>query len=288
MASDGKDVPIVLGGRVQPVVTLFCAFARDTFTKKWLDDLSTFKHDPSRTRVVILIDGDFIQTSSRLKQYFETHKYLSYGISMNHEYNPNDAKIAVRRARIAFIKNQSKYLIKKRPSDYVVGLEDDTAFGGMDIMDLLNPMMQIEQVRFVQGLQCGRWGVKYLGAWQTDNPNDPQRLWSITPQFGDKFLRYQDIDGGGFYYYATPTDLYCKHEYQWSGEQWGPDVNYGLWLRQQGYVCFADTRLVVGHRTYDETIYPDGTITRVEYYKDNDEWKRIDTEQASTYERPRE
>lgn len=268
---------------MQPVITIFCAFARDTYTDKWLQDLAHFKHDQRRTRITIIIDGDFTETARKLREYFESQQYLSYGITMNHEHNPNEARINVRRARIGFVKNQSKYLIQKRQSDYVLGLEDDTEFGGMDINDLLYPFENFDgDIGMVTGLQCGRWSVKYIGAWLADNADDPKEVKSITPA---KFENYLEVDAGGFYWYLTPTKLYCAHDYSWGHEQWGADVNYGLWLRQQGYRNWAHLRSVVGHRTnFNQTIYPDGTITEVRYYKDGDKWLRQDTDKESSYE----
>lgn len=265
---------------MQPIITLFCAFARDTFTKKWLDDLSTFKHDITRTRIVIIVDGDFSDTIRKLREYFKGKPYASVQIEVNRDHNPNDQKINIRRARIAFIKNQSKYIIKKWPSEYVLGLEDDSAFGDLDVADLLFPFTADQGIGYVTGVECGRYGVKYLGIWKADDVHDPKEVTSITPV---DVKQHIEIDAGGFYYYLTPTKLYCEHEYSWGHEQWGADVNYGLWVRQQGYRCIAHLPSLVGHRTYDETIYPYDEIVEVKNYKVGDEWLRKDTVKASPY-----
>lgn len=266
---------------MQPIVTLFCAFSRDDYTARWLKDLQEFQHDPERTNVVIIVDGDYIQTFQRLNNFFKGSKYRRFTIKMNSEHNPNGAKVAVRRNRIAFIHNQSKQYIKQYLSEYVLGLEDDTAFGGLSIEDLLQPYEREFDIGFVQGLQAGRWGIKYLGAWRTDSVQDPSKVYSITP---DRYEGYTEIDGGGFYYYLTPTQLYCDHDYAWDGNEWGADVRYGFEVRKKGYRCLTHLESVVGHRThFDEVIYPDGTITEVRYYQEGGKWLRKDTDKVSNY-----
>ena len=275
----------------QPIVTLFCAFSRDNFTKQWLRDLDHFEHDVTRTRIAIIVDGDFQRSERMLRKYFKEKPYASVHFQVNRDHIPNGARLLARRNRIAFVKEQSKDLIRKAKTEYVLSLEDDTAFRGKSLKRLLDPFKKMENIGFVSGLQVGRWGVKYVGAWNaTVTMEGVVRLESITPNFDTVGNQYIYISAGGFYFYLTPANLYLEYNYVWTDEIWGPDVLYGLWLKSKGYGVLADTASVVGHRTeYKGTLWPDGTITKIEHYKDAEgKWQRHDKDQTSNYRAPQD
>lgn len=118
-----------------------------------------------------------------------------------------------------------------------------------------------------------------IGAWSFNDFEFPQHVETLLPSEG-----YQEIDAGGFYGYATTKKLYCAHEYYWDDQQpWGPDVNYGLWLRNKGYKNFINWEIVFGHNDYDNILWPDGKVTKIIYTKNatNGKWDRKDVDQAS-------
>lgn len=86
-----------------------------------------------------------------------------------------------------------------------------------------------------EGVELGRWGVPYVGAWKADDVYDIKQLVSIDNQ--PKETPPQNIDAGGLYCALIRTDLYKQHNFN-SDNGLGPDVNLGLELRQLGYENF--------------------------------------------------
>lgn len=265
----------------QPIITIFCAFSRPTMVDPWLHNLALVEHDPSRTHLAFVLDTKMVKAFETLKKFAKQYSYASIEILHNHDNEPVGS-ISGRRGRIAFVKNQSKDIIRKHKSQYVIGLEDDTVFEFKCFCRLLEPYSRIEDLGFVEGVQAGRWGCPYVGVWSVDDYEFVQRIESLTlpeqePRSTVDDKGYEPIDGGGFYYYATPTELYLEHDYSWSGEYWGADVNYGLWLRNKGYKCLVDWQSRCGHRTLDNKIlYPTEDTVSVCYYKRDNKWERQD------------
>jgi hypothetical protein len=201
---------------------------------------------------------------------------------MNITWHPNEVRLAIRRQRVADIKNQSKDLIALTDGEYIIGFEDDTVFERMENFDrLLNPLIENPTIGFVEGVQMGRWGANMIGAWQADNILKPTEIETLLPKQG-----YEQITGGGFYGYATRRNLYLNHDYYTSTSQpWGPDVNYGFWLQQDGYDCLIDWDMVFGHNDHNIIGWPDdpkNPLVKVVYNKDvkTGKWNRTDHEQT--------
>lgn len=263
----------------QPILTIFCSFTRRWAIERWLGNLRQVQHDPARTNLAIIVDVDEPYIATLIKRYVEEHGYRALQITINRENNPNEVRIPVRRQAIAAMKNQSKHLISQLDGDIIIGLEDDTVFPDLDLARLYQPLLDDDTIGFVEGVQCGRWGVKIIGAWSFDDFEFPQKGETLLPQEG-----YQPIDAGGFYGYATRRKLYLNHDYHSATSQpWGPDVNYGLWLRSQGFKCLIDWQSVFGHNDYDSILYPDVNVSKVVYTKDitTGKWGRNDTDKAS-------
>lgn len=236
---------------MQPIITIFCAFTRRWAIEQWLSDLSKVTHDPAQTNLAVIIDIDDPFILRQIQMFVKDKGYRKLIHKMN-DYNPNEVQIAARRLRIADVKNQSKNLVAQCDGNIVLSLEDDTIFPNLDIHRLIDPLSR-DQVGFVEGVQCGRWGVKMIGAWRADNPLDPYHIETLMPGAEG----YEAIDGGGWYGYATKKHLYLQAEYFTSSSQpWGPDVNYGLWLRRMGYECYIDWQTVFGHNNYNRVIWP--------------------------------
>lgn len=263
----------------QPILTIFSSFTRRWTIDRWLENLASVEHDPALTHLAIIVDTDEPMIMNRVKHYAEEHGYRSFSGVINRDNAPNEVRIPIRRQAIAAMKNASKNLIAPLDGDIIIGLEDDTVFSGLDLKRLYEPILRDDTVGFVEGVQCGRWGVKVIGAWSVDNPEFPTRAETLLPAEG-----YQEISAGGFYGYATTKKMYLNHDYHSATSQpWGPDVNYGLWLRQQGFKCLIDWQSVFGHNDYDNILYPDERVSKVVYTKDitTGKWGRNDTDKAS-------
>lgn len=150
-----------------------------------------------------------------------------------------------RRTRISAIKNESKAYIPD--SQYVFGIEDDTIVPPHALEQLLDDYAAYPHAGFIEGVELGRWGIPYIGAWRTDNPWSPSVIESVLP---DGAVECMEIDAGGFYCYLTTRDLYRAFDYRPFGNNTlGPDVAYGLYLRQNGYQNYIDWRVSCEHRT---------------------------------------
>lgn len=272
---------------MHPIITIFCAFTRQWAVDGWLDNLAHVEHDPALTNLCIIVDGDQHLIANTIKKFAEERHYRSFHVRVNEDWRPNEVRLAIRRMRVADVHNQSKDLIAKTDGDIIIGLEDDTVFDRLNSFDrLIEPLKRTDgdpdrPVGFVEGVQMGRWGANIIGAWEADTHIRPRMIKTLlpTPQGG-----YRQIDGGGFYGYATRRQLYMNHEYYTSSAQpWGPDVNFGLWVRQLGYLCYVDWDTIFGHKDYSQTLYPDNPdvrLVQVVFNKNitTGKWERTDHE----------
>lgn len=264
---------------MHPPITVVCTFTRHWAIERWIKDFSKLTHDPKLTSLVFIVDAAEPNIRYQLREHAKTKPYRSVDIIMNEDNEPNEVRIAARRQRIAYVKNQSKALVAHTDCEYVIGLEDDTVFPPETVKKLLKPFSDWPDMGFVEGVQCGRWGVKIIGAWTVDDDTHPLLAETLMPPTAD--YDYENIEAGGFYGYATPKELYINHEYYSASTQpYGPDVNYGLWLKQQGYDCLIDWSLIFGHNSYQGILYPDNNVASVQFKKDltTGHWNRKDTE----------
>jgi hypothetical protein len=166
-----------------------------------------------------------------------------------------------------------------------VSFEDDTVFNDpQTIQTLVEPFKHLARIGFVEGVQCGRWGTKMIGAW---NANSIDRPFCIETLLPPATRRYDVITAGGFYGYATNRELYFGHKYYWDDQQpWGPDVNFGFYVRRMGYGCIIDWSLVFGHDDYGKILWPEGKLTKVVYNLNIsiNKWERQDVESATDTE----
>lgn len=268
-------------------ITIFCPFTRHWAVDKWLENLANVEHDPALTNLCIIVDGDQQLIANKIKKFAESRNYRSFYYKVNEHWHPNEVRLGIRRARVAEIHNQSKDLIIKTDGKIIIGFEDDTMFDRLKSFDrLIQPLGDIidgEVIGFVEGVQMGRWGANMIGAWLADNINNPKTIETMLPSENKD---YQEITGGGWYGYATYREPYLNCEYYTStAEPWGPDVNYGFWLRRNGYRCLIDWQTVFGHRDYNKVAYPDDEkqkLAKIVFTKDfqTGRWERTDHERS--------
>lgn len=273
---------------MQKPITIFCAFTRGWAVQTWLDNLAAVDHDPKMVNFTAIIDIDDEYIAKQLKAFNEKQGgYRSFHVKMNEDWQPNEVRLAVRRMRIADVKNQSKDLIAMTDGEIIMGFEDDTVFDRLPNFDrLINPILEDDRVGFVEGIQMGRWGANMVGVWEADDFEFPQEVKTLLPPDG-KFEGYQEVTGGGWYGYATQRELYLNCDYfTSSGQPWGPDVNFGFWLKQRGYKVLADWGTVFGHSDHGNIGYPDNPpdhkkLIQVIYNRDKltGKWERRDYEQ---------
>lgn len=264
---------------MHPIITIFCPFTRTWAVDGWLKSLEGVQHDPALTNLCIIVDGNEHLIANTIRKFAESKGYRSFHVKVNEDWHPNEVRLATRRMRIADVKNQSKDLIVKTDGDIIIGFEDDTVFDRMESFERLIAPLQEPEIGFVEGVQMGRWGANMVGVWEANDPSYPTEVKTLLPGRG-----LQEITGGGWYGYATRRDLYLNCEYYTSSAQpWGPDVNFGFWLRQRGYKVLVDWETVFGHHDYNKVLYPDSPgvrLAQIVYNKNQatGKWDRTDHE----------
>jgi len=223
---------------------------------------------PPDTELIIITDGDAALEQAvdrRLDSInFRRIQVISFG-----DIPAED--IDSRRYRISAIHNKAKHFVTDK-CEYVMLVEDDTTYPP----DALNKMLKIinynENCGYVEGIELGRRKTPYLGAWKADDLKDPHEIVSIMPSHG-----VQNIDAGGFYCALTNADTYRNHYFE-PFDKVGKiglscDVNYCLYLRNQGLDCIVDHSIQCDHIGDKGSVNLGNTKpTRVIFEKTKNKW----------------
>jgi hypothetical protein len=249
-------------------ITVFCPFTRLEMVNRWFDDLESTDLDPGETNLAFIVDCGADQNGpkiyKRLNERIEKSNFYKYLILRNYDNLVYERHIPKRRKRIAEIHEQAKSLVENFDAEFVLGLEDDTVFTGLNVR-LLWEKARLDQVGFCTAYEAGRWNQKMIGVWQFDNVNDPRECWTMLPGQG-----YEEIDAAGFYAYVTRKIYFVGHNYETETWQpWGPDVNFGLWLRQMGLTNYVDWQQPMGHYDQGIVITPDHQLVSEHFVRDS-------------------
>ena len=152
--------------------------------------------------------------------------------------------ISERREHIANIHNQFRDMIGG--ADWIFSIEDD----GILPPDALQRLVLVAKDRpdfgIITGVELGRWGVPYVGAWRVDDINNTRMATSMENHAGEDFI--DEIDACGLYCALIRADKYKEHEFD-ARNGLGPDVNLALYLRQSGYKNYIAWAIPVTHLT---------------------------------------
>lgn len=248
-----------------PPITVFCAFTRLEFVDRWFQDLYSTDLNPENTNLVLIIDTAEPRIYAKIMEQMNFVKFKRFWIVRNYEHHVNEVNIPIRRRRIAEIHEQAKEYIRQTDGEYVLGLEDDTVFTNLCVNRLYQLASQ-EGVGFVSAYQAGRWHNKIIGIWQFNDIDDMKECWTVLPS-----VNIEECDAAGFYCYLTRTSRFMAHKYEWLDWQpWGPDVNYGIWLRQLGFKNYVDWSQPVGHQVENGIIWPNHNLYSEHFYINND------------------
>lgn len=238
-------------------VCIFIPISRADNLGRLFTSLEFLTCDQDDTELVVYVDGDR-QLYKMVQPYVEDSKFKEH-TCIHRPGNHGVAPVSMleRRRRIAAIKNESKALIPK--CSFVFSIEDDTIVPSHALSSLLSDYALYPQAGFIEGVELGRWGVPYVGAWRADSITEPTRIESAIPGEG-----VEEIDAGGFYCYLTTYDSYRLHDYEpFGNNDLGPDVNFGLFLRRKGFQNYIDWNVNCDHRTRSgSTVHPRTTQPR--------------------------
>jgi hypothetical protein len=148
-------------------------------------------------------------------------------------------------------------------------VEDDTIVPTSALYKLHQHYITYPHAGFIQGIEVGRWGVPYLGAWKLDDIYNTKKI-SSTKLYTD----LQEIDAGGFYCFMTKTDTYLNHEFKtFENNSLGPDVDFGITLRRQGLMNYTDYSIACKHLTNNgEITVNNQQIEEIDFNLENNRW----------------
>lgn len=252
------------------ITTIFLPVSRSDHLDLIFTLLELLECKKENTNLFVMVDGDTdLYTATR--NYVNNSKfaqklcveYKGKGLVSNHNINH-------RRHRIADIHNEAKKYMWE--SDFVFGIEDDTTFKANALKKLHKEFALRPNAGMIEGVELGRWQEPYVGAWRADDVYEPSIITSAKPSAG-----VDEIDAGGFYCYLTRFDNFMKHEYRPFGTNTlGPDVNYGLWLRQQGHMNYIDWDVRCNHHTKDGIISLENSVpVHMKLHLKSKVWERL-------------
>lgn len=188
--------------------------------------------------LIVVFDGpdhEFLQVRNKIAELYIENKLCVPTSNSRMAYT-----IAERRWHIVAIHNQIRELLGD--CDWVFSVEDDGILPENALEDLI--MALKKDTGMVTGVELGRWGIPYVGAWTVDDINEPKRISSMKNKVGQDLT--EEIDGCGLYCALIRADMYKEHEFD-TKNGLGPDVNLGLFLRQKGYKNYIRWSIPVTH-----------------------------------------
>lgn len=194
--------------------------------------------------LLVVVDGDadlFVQVRNKVA----TAKLSDVLCIQSPDYHGAATTIPQRRWHISALHNHIKKLIGE-DIDWIFSIEDDGVLPPNALSWLVNDAMSRPNVGIVTGVELGRWGTPYVGAWKVDNIEKPQRMTSMSSKAG--MVEVEEIDACGLYCALIRADLYKLHVFN-SDNGLGPDVNLGLDIRNCGYQNYIDWFVTVTHLT---------------------------------------
>ncbi len=214
--------------------TIVLLVSRPEFLTRVLSAIELLECSPTQTNILCIVDGPpslFIRTRN-LVQDMKFKNRLT--VASPHKTSAPRLDIQARRRRIADAHNLARTLIGHEHG-YVFSVEDDTLVPRLALKKLLDVAGQHRAFGMAEGVEVGRWGVKYIGGWRVNDIYDVKEIRSVDVM--PMTTGVEEIDAGGLYCALIRADLYKLHEFS-SRNGLGPDVNMGLELRQLGFQNF--------------------------------------------------
>ena len=221
-------------------ITTILPVSRIKYLDRVLDSLT--KQTLKITNLVVVFDGpdgEFVQVRNKVMELDIENKLCVPSPDGGQAHT-----IAERRWHIVRIHNQLRELIGD--ADWVFSIEDDGILPPNALQDLRAVVSKHKDTGMVTGVELGRWGIPYVGAWRVNDVNDPETIESVESKVGKRLT--EEIDGCGLYCALIRADKYKEHTFD-TVNGLGPDVNLGLYLRQQGFKNYIRWNIPVTHLT---------------------------------------
>lgn len=246
--------------------TIVLLVSRKEFLEEVFEALNNLRCNESETALLCIVNGEadiFVQARNlcELSKFAERLCIQEKPKSRLRQYD-----ITGRRKRISSLHNLAKEHIS---TEYVFGVEDDTIVPFYALQMLGENY--VDGVGMIEGVEMGRWGVPYIGAWTVDNIDEPTEITSLPMSEG-----LVEIDAGGFYCFLTRSEYYKSHEFKpFDNNGLGPDVDFSLALRRQGLKNYALFDVECIHKSERGDVMFDVTIPRqIKMYKRGNQWRQ--------------
>lgn len=248
-------------------VTIVLLVSRSFLLDDLFSGLARLDCDRTQTNLFVLVDGD-INLYLKVRKLIDMVTFNNKLVVRAPHVERRSPSQQFRRSRIAYLHNLAKQYLN--PCDYILTLEDDGLFPSNGLTKLLKSYKRRPNAGFIQGLEVGRWQSRYIGAWNVDNPADPTSIESITYKKG-----LLSIDAGGLYFCLTKYEHYIDHEFK-PTNNFGPDITFGLALRNKGLKNYIDTSIVLDHHNESGRIFNlKDTIKTVSMRKSRGIWRSV-------------
>lgn len=251
------------------MVTIILTVSRDTFLQRVFASLDFLDVKSDQVNLLTYVDGG-PELYLKARNFTMNARFKDKLCITRKHGDAHVGSMRLRRQRIADIHNEIKPLINN--CDYVLVVEDDTVIPANTIKKLLDDMAGRSSAGFVSGVQIGRWGYNHIGAWKVDDIYNTKKVTSM-PVGKD----VESADAAGLYCCLIKKDVYLNHTFSPFEDVLGPDVNFGISLRQQGYQNYVDFSLKCKHLDRDKkeikTIdFINTKVIQVEFTKEADKW----------------
>lgn len=254
------------------MTTIVLLVSRPDYLDLVFASLELMNCNATKTNLLTIVDGDnrlFVDARNRTElSKFENRLCIPY--DSKDKMKNND--LNHRRKRIADIHNFAKQYIRK--SDYIFCVEDDTTFGIDTLTRLMDNYRIVPFAGMIQGTQIGRHGIPHYGAWRVDEIYNPTEIKSMMPPDTNKkwdtswVQKITECDAGGLFCMLTKAEAYMAHTFKpFDTGDLGPDFDYGLELRKQGYKNYTDWSITCHHHTKRGVISPSTTTTQTVLFK---------------------
>lgn len=230
------------------MTTIVLLVSRAEYLEKVISRIEMLECNHIEVNFLCIVDGNELLYVHTRNLVNDTKFNERLTVRLDYPGSTTRLDIPSRRRRIAAAHNQAKDLIQ-HTNGYIFSVEDDTLIGVSSLNKLMKVAINHPAFAMVEGVELGRWGVPYVGAWKVDNIYEPETITSIENKYTiTEDLPEENIDAGGLYCALIRADLYKQHTFT-SENGLGPDVNFGLELRQLGYENFIVWTVPCTHLT---------------------------------------
>lgn len=216
--------------------------SRTNLLARVLDSLMNQTHKPEN--LIVVYDGPkdkFVEVRNKVAEL-----ELSSSLCVQSNNTKQALSIPDRRRHIANIHNQIRGLIGD--ADWIFSIEDDGILPPNALERLINVVNAHDNVGMVTGVELGRWGVPYVGAWVVDDIDNIQIISSIENKTLQTPFTVEEIDACGLYCALIKADCYKQHDF-FADNGLGADVNLGISIRKQGFKNYIDWGIPLTHIT---------------------------------------